>query len=92
MSLDQETQPQRVFKTGQVSFSTCSLTLPITEERCHEMNEVVRSYSRFSQAADENGLSGILVGFHFRKAVEERIKRGCKLGKHAVEHFLKPVN
>jgi hypothetical protein len=92
MALDQEPQPQRVFKTCQVSFSHCSLTLLITGERCHETNEVLRSYSRFSQAADENGLLGILVGFHFRKAVEEGIKRGCKLGKHAVEHFLKPMN
>jgi hypothetical protein len=73
MSLDQDPQPQRVFKTCQVSFSNCSLTLPIIEERCHETNEVLRSYSRFSQAADENGLLGILVGVHFRKAVEEEI-------------------
>jgi PAP2 superfamily len=83
---------QRVLKTDQVSFSTCSLTLPLAEERCGGANEVLRSYASFSQAADENGVSRILVGFHFRKAVEEGIKHGRKIGKHTVQHFLKPVD
>ena len=30
-----------------------------------------RSFSSFTQAAQENGVSRILIGFHFRKAVEE---------------------
>ncbi|MGH8070914.1 MAG: vanadium-dependent haloperoxidase [Candidatus Entotheonellia bacterium] len=83
---------QRVFETDQISFSTCSLSLPLPEEQCGGVNEVLRSYTSFSQAADENGVSRILVGFHFRKAVEEGIKHGRKIGKHAVGHFLKPVN
>jgi hypothetical protein len=83
---------QRVFKTDQVSFSTCSLTLPLPEERCSGVQQVLRSYSSFTQAADENGVSRILVGFHFRKAVEEGIKHGRKIGKRASEDFLKPVN
>jgi hypothetical protein len=83
---------QRVLKDDQVSFSTCSLTLPLPEEQCGGANEVLRSYASFSQAADENGVSRILVGFHFRKAVEEGIKHGRKIGKHAVQHFLKPVD
>jgi hypothetical protein len=83
---------QRVFETDQISFSTCSLTLPLPEERCGGANEVLRSYSSFSQAADENGVSRILVGYHFRKAVEEGIQHGRKIGKRTVEHFLKPVN
>jgi hypothetical protein len=83
---------QRVFKTDQISFSTCSLTLPLPEEQCGGVNEVLRSYSSFSQAADENGVSRIYVGYHFRKAVEEGIKHGRKIGKRAVDHFLKPVD
>jgi hypothetical protein len=83
---------QRVLQTDQVSFTTCSLTLPIPEERCGGAREVLRSYASFSQAADENGLSRILVGYHFRKAVEEGIKHGRKVGKRAVDHFLKPVD
>jgi PAP2 superfamily len=83
---------QRVFETDQISFSTCSLSLPLPEEQCDGANEVLRSYSSFSQAADENGVSRILVGYHFRKAVEEGIKHGRKIGKRTVDHFLKPVN
>jgi hypothetical protein len=56
------------------------------------VHEVRRSYFSFSQAADENGLSRILVGYHFRKAVEEGIKHGRKIGKRAADHFLKPVD
>jgi hypothetical protein len=82
---------QRFFKTDQVNFSACSLTLPLPEERCGGAQQVLRSYSSFSQA-DENGVSRILVGFHFRKAVQEGIQHGRKIGKRAAEHFLKPVN
>jgi PAP2 superfamily len=82
---------RRVFEADQISFSTCSLTLPLAEERCGGANEVRRSYASFSQAASENGVSRILVGYHFRKAVEEGIKHGRKIGKWAVDHFLKPV-
>jgi hypothetical protein len=82
---------RRVFETDQVSFSTCSLSLLSPEEQCDGAHEVQRSYSSFSQAADENGVSRILVGYHFRKAVEEGIRHGHKIGKRAVEHFLKPV-
>ena len=82
---------QRVFKTDQISFTTCSLTLPLPQEQCGGVDEVLRSYSSFSQAATENGVSRIYVGYHFRKAVEEGIKHGRKIGKRAVEHFLKPV-
>jgi hypothetical protein len=63
---------QRVFETDQISFSTCSLSLPLPEEQCGGANEVRRSYSSFSQAADENGVSRILVGYHFGR----RLRRG----------------
>jgi hypothetical protein len=53
---------------------------------------VLRSYRSFSEAAEENGLSRILVGFHFRKAVTEGIERGRKIGNRAVNHFLRPVH
>jgi hypothetical protein len=53
---------------------------------------VLRRYTSFSQAAAENGLSRILVGFHFRKAVEEGIEHGGKIGDLAVDRFLRPAN
>jgi hypothetical protein len=52
---------------------------------------VTRSYTSFSQAADENGLSRILVGIHFRKAVTEGIEHGRKIANHAVNVYLQPV-
>jgi hypothetical protein len=53
---------------------------------------VTRSFRSFSQAAEENGLSRILVGFHFRKAVEDGIEYGRKIGDYAAHHFLRPVH
>jgi len=65
-----------------VSFSTTSVTQP----------GVTRSFTSFSQAAEENGNSRIYVGFHFRHAVTEGIKLGGKVGKVAFNHFLQPVH
>jgi hypothetical protein len=83
---------KRFFETDEVSFSACSLTLPLPEEQCSGSQEVRRSFSSFTQAAQENGVSRILVGFHFRKAVEEGIKHGRKIGNRAVNLFLRPVH
>jgi hypothetical protein len=53
---------------------------------------VTRRYRSFSQAADENGLSRILVGFHFRKAVEKGIEHGTRIGGRAVDRFMRPMH
>jgi PAP2 superfamily len=81
---------KRFFKTDTFRFSTCSTTLP-AGETCNDASPVMRSYSSFSQAAEENGLSRIYVGFHFRKAVKEGIAHGQKIANWAVNHYLKPV-
>jgi hypothetical protein len=82
---------KRFFGDDDVSFSTCSLTLPVSTEQCGGVSEVRRSFTSFTQAANENGLSRILVGFHFRDAVNAGIKHGRKIGNYAVNRFLKPV-
>jgi hypothetical protein len=74
-----------------MAFSACSFSMLLAAERCGEADEVVRSYTSFSQAADENAESRILVGFHFRKAVEDGTRHGRRIGKEAVAHFLRPV-
>jgi hypothetical protein len=81
---------RQFFGTDQVSFSTCSLTLP-AGSRCDDVAPVYRSYCSFSQAAEENGLSRILVGFHFRHAVDDGIQHGRRIGRRAVHRFLRPV-
>jgi PAP2 superfamily len=65
-----------------VSFTTSSTTQP----------GVTRSFTSFSQAAEENGNSRIYVGFHFRHAVTEGIKLGNKVGEVAFNHYLQPVH
>ena len=82
---------QRFFGTDRVAFETCSLTLA-AGKTCTDASPVLRRYTSFSQAAAENGLSRILVGFHFRKAVEEGIEHGRKVGNRAVDRFMRPTN
>ena len=82
---------KRFFGTDQIGFETCSLTLP-AGSTCDDARPVRRRYAGFSQAAAENGVSRILVGFHFRKAVDEGIEHGRKIGDRAVNGFLRPTH
>ena len=60
---------KQVFGTDQISFRTWR-DAPCREHLQRSV-PVRRSYTSFSQAATENAYSRILIGFHFRKAVEE---------------------
>jgi hypothetical protein len=82
---------KRFFGTDHIGFTTCSLTLP-AGSTCDDASPIVRSYTNFSQAREENGVSRILVGFHFRKAVDEGIDHGRQIGNRAVDYFLLPVH
>ena len=82
---------QRFFHTDKMSFSLCSFTLP-AGETCSDGSPTLRGFTSFSQASDENAVSRIYVGFHFRNAVETGVKHGEKIGQWAVEHFLRPVH
>ena len=66
---------RRFFRTDDIDFKTCSLTLP-DGQQCDDAVPVLRSYDSFTAAEEENGESRILVGFHFRKAVEDGIAHG----------------
>jgi len=81
---------RRVFRTDRIAFKTCSLTLP-PGRTCDDASPVTRRYRSFSEAADENGLSRILVGFHFRNAVDDGIEHGRRIGSRAVNRFLRPT-
>ena len=82
---------KRVFGTDDAQFAICSFTLP-PGQTCTDASPVLRTYNSFSQASQENGLSRILVGFHFRKAVTEGINHGEKIGNWTVNAFLRPVH
>jgi hypothetical protein len=63
-----------------VRYSTTSLTLP----------GVTRHFRGFSAAAQENGLSRLYAGIHFRYAVREGRRQGRSIGQ-AVAEALPPV-
>jgi hypothetical protein len=81
---------QRVFGTDRIAFSTCSLTAT-AGGTCNDTTPATRSYSSFTQAAQENGLSRILIGFHFRKAVNEGLRHGRQIGALAADRLLYPL-
>jgi hypothetical protein len=80
----------RFFDGRYFTFQTCSTTLP-AGSRCNDPGTVYRNYASFSQAALENGLSRIYVGFHFRRAVTEGIEHGRRIGHHTIQKVLRPV-
>ena len=82
---------KQFFGTDQISFRDCSVTLP-AGSTCSDASPVFRSYTSFSQAAAENAYSRILIGFHFRKSIEEGTKYGRKIGQRAANLYLRPVH
>jgi hypothetical protein len=81
---------KQVFGSDDIPFTACSTTVG-PGGRCTDAAPIVRSYSTFSQAADENAVSRIYIGIHFRRAVEEGVEHGRKIAAYAVHQFLKPV-
>jgi hypothetical protein len=81
---------KRVFGRDNIAFSACSLTLP-AGSTCNDANPVRRRFRGFDHAADENGVSRILVGFHFRDAVEKGLGHGRRIGEWAFDQTLKPL-
>jgi len=82
---------KQFFGTDQISFQDCGVTLP-AGSTCSDPSPVLRSYTSFSQAAAENAYSRILIGFHFRKSVEEGTDYGRKIGNRAANLYLRPVH
>jgi hypothetical protein len=80
---------QRFFGTDDMTFTACSFTLP-AGSTCTDPGAVYRTFTSFSQAADENGLSRILAGIHFRKDVDEGVQHGRLIATRAVNHVLEP--
>jgi hypothetical protein len=79
---------RRFFGSDHVAFTTCSTTLP-AGSNCSDLNPVTRSFTSFSQAAAENALSRILVGYHFRNAINQGLQHGTSIGHHTFVHFLR---
>jgi hypothetical protein len=73
---------KRLVGTDQVNFKDCGATLP-AGSTCYDEKPVLRSYTSFTQAADENAISRVYVGFHFRNATVEGTAYGRKIGERA---------
>ena len=82
---------KQFFGTDDIAFTACSTTVG-PGLGCADATPVYRSYSSFSQAADENAVSRIYIGIHFRNAVEDGVRHGRKIAERAVHLFLKPVH
>jgi hypothetical protein len=81
----------RFFHTDRMTFSLCSFTLP-TGQMCSDASPTLRHFSRFSQAAKENAVSRIYVGFHFRDAVVTGTRHGEKIGNWTVNNAMRPTH
>jgi len=51
----------------------------------------VRSFDSFNEAANENADSRVMVGIHFRFAIEAGQRQGDKVGKWTVQNYLRPL-
>jgi hypothetical protein len=81
----------RFFGTDTISFSNCSFTLP-AGQTCADPTPTLRHFTRLSQAADENAVSRIYIGFHFRDAVEIGTRHGEKIADRTVNLHLRPTH
>jgi hypothetical protein len=52
---------------------------------------ITRSYTNFSQAAQENADSRVYAGIHFRAACRDGLIQGTWVGRYVFEHALRPA-
>ena len=81
---------RRFFATDRLPFTACSYTLA-PESSCTGADPVLRRYRSPSRAAAQNGESRVLVGFHFRRAVDVGLRHGKNIGRWTSSRLLKPV-
>jgi len=64
------------------AFATTSGSLP----------GVTRTFSSVAAAAQENALSRIYIGYHFREATKVGVAQGRAVGRYVAEHALRPLD
>jgi hypothetical protein len=72
--------------TGRNAFPFCMVSTTSAQagtERC---------WDSFTRAELENAESRVLVGFHFRSAIETGVEVGRKVGRFAIRHSLRPLS
>jgi vanadium-dependent haloperoxidase-like protein len=81
---------RQFFGTDDIAFTACSLTLE-AGKTCDDASPTWRTFTSFSQAAQENADSRVFIGIHFRDAVDVGTTHGRKIGKRAVKLLMKPA-
>jgi hypothetical protein len=82
---------RRFFHTDKMTFSTCSYTLPVGQT-CADPTPTMRAFTRFSQPEEENALSRIYVGYHFRAAVVTGTRHGQEIADYTVDTVMRHGN
>jgi hypothetical protein len=72
---------ERFFDTDDMAFSISSPTA----------GNAVREFTGFRHAAEENGVSRIYIGFHFRHSVQDGLKMGRRIGRFVAQRTLRLV-
>jgi hypothetical protein len=80
----------RFFGTDRIRFAACSFTLP--DNTCTDAVPALRGYRTSTQAANENCISRVYIGFHFRHAATEGTGHGRRIANHAFSHHLRPTH
>ncbi|MEP6648873.1 MAG: vanadium-dependent haloperoxidase [Lapillicoccus sp.] len=80
------------FGTDHIPFSACSVTVTTGDGTCGSANPILHHFSSFTDAAAENAVSRVWIGFHFRYATQQGTSEGLKLGKWTVQHHLRPTH
>jgi hypothetical protein len=70
------------FGNDQMNFTDCGATME-PGHTCWDDKPVMRSYTTFTQAAEENAISRVYIGFHFRNDTVEGTAYGRKIGERA---------
>jgi hypothetical protein len=52
---------------------------------------VTRTFATIDDAAKENALSRIYVGFHFREATKAGVSQGRQVGDYVAHNALRPI-
>ena len=78
------------FGTDKFAFTACSRT--VATGTCTDPSPTTHSFTRFSQAADENAVSRIYIGFHFRYATEQGLRHGSSIGSWVACSVMRPAH
>lgn len=95
-----ETPPFPEYTSGHSTFSGAASAVlsnifgpdtPFTSQASH-FTSVERSFTSFSQAAEEAGMSRIYGGIHFQSANQHGLATGRHIGQYAAENLAQPLS